>query len=96
MRAGARVQQGAIVGYVGSTGLSTGPHLHYGLKKNGAFVNPIAEHRNMPPGEPVPASSMKAFIEVRDRALAGLAEASANRDSEQAQSVSSTAGAAAE
>jgi murein DD-endopeptidase MepM/ murein hydrolase activator NlpD len=96
MRAGARVQQGDVVGYVGSTGLSTGPHLHYGLKKNGSFVNPIAEHRNMPPGEPVPASSMKAFIEVRDRALAGLAEATASQGSGQAQGGSPPAVAAAE
>jgi murein DD-endopeptidase MepM/ murein hydrolase activator NlpD len=73
IRAGMRVGQGDRVGFVGSTGLSTGPHLHYGLTKNGAFVNPVAEHRNMPPGEPVPAPSMAAFNEVRDRALAALA-----------------------
>jgi murein DD-endopeptidase MepM/ murein hydrolase activator NlpD len=79
IRAGMRIGQGDRVGFVGSTGLSTGPHLHYGLKKNGAFVNPIAEHRNMPPGEPVPASSMKAFIDVRDQRLAALAAANASR-----------------
>ena len=50
-----RVGQGDLVGRVGKTGLATGVHLHYGLKKNGRYVNPVIEHRNMPPGEPVPA-----------------------------------------
>ena len=82
IRTGMRVNQGDRVGFVGSTGLSTGPHLHYGLTKNGSFVNPVAEHRNMPPGEPVPASSMAAFNEVRDRALAALAASTASRRAE--------------
>jgi murein DD-endopeptidase MepM/ murein hydrolase activator NlpD len=72
IRAGVRVAQGQTIGRVGSTGLATGPHLHYGLKKNGAFVNPVVEHRNMPPGDPVPASAMAAFESVRDAALARL------------------------
>ncbi|MFV0623839.1 M23 family metallopeptidase [Sphingomonas sp. ac-8] len=40
VRAGQRVRQGSVIGYVGSTGMSTGPHLHYELWKNGAAVNP--------------------------------------------------------
>jgi len=77
IRVGVHVDQGQRVGFVGSSGLATGPHLHYGLTRNGTFVNPITEHRNMPPGEPVPASAMAAFNEVRDRALASLASATA-------------------
>lgn len=69
VRAGARLSQGDIVGRVGKTGLATGPHLHYGLKKNGRYVNPIIEHRNMPPGEPVPAAFVNVFASERDRYL---------------------------
>ena len=75
IRAGAHVDQNDVIGFVGSTGLSTGTHLHYGLTKNGAFVNPLVEHRNMPPGEPVAPSAMAAFNEVRDRALRDLGNA---------------------
>jgi murein DD-endopeptidase MepM/ murein hydrolase activator NlpD len=67
VRAGQRVGQGDLVGRVGMTGLATGVHLHYGLKKNGRYVNPVIEHRNMPPGEPVPAGLMNVFTTERDR-----------------------------
>ena len=78
VRAGARVEQGQTVGLVGATGLATGPHLHYGLTRNGVFVNPLREHMNQPPGEPVPPTAMAAFTAERDRALAQL-EASRHR-----------------
>jgi murein DD-endopeptidase MepM/ murein hydrolase activator NlpD len=72
IRAGGRVDQGQTVGLVGATGLATGPHLHYGLTRNGVFVNPLREHLNQPPGEPVPAIAMAAFNAERDRAVAQL------------------------
>ncbi|MEA1914097.1 MAG: peptidoglycan DD-metalloendopeptidase family protein [Campylobacterota bacterium] len=41
LRRGSYVKQGTIIGYVGSTGLSSGPHLHFGLYKNGRAINPL-------------------------------------------------------
>jgi murein DD-endopeptidase MepM/ murein hydrolase activator NlpD len=73
VRAGSHVRQGELVGRVGATGLATAPHLDYRLKKNGAFVNPIAAHRSMPPADPVPAAQMAAFVTARDTAMAALA-----------------------
>ena len=70
--AGGHIRQGELVGRVGATGLATGPHLDYRLKKNGAFVNPIAAHRSMPPADPVPAAQMAAFATARDAAMAAL------------------------
>ena len=76
MRAGQRVEQGDTIGFVGSSGLSTGPHLHYGLTRNGAFVNPLVEQRNLPPPAPLAPEAMAAFELARDAALVQLARAS--------------------
>jgi len=73
IKAGVQVEQGRMIGRVGSTGLATGPHLHYGLKQNGSWVNPLTAHRNMPPGDPVPEGDMEAFGLVRDEAMAFFA-----------------------
>jgi len=64
IRVGARVKQGQVIGYVGSTGLSTGPHLHYEMHKFGSFINPFNE--KFPSIEPVAENDMAAFELIRD------------------------------
>ena len=81
VRAGRRVGQGDLVGKVGTSGLSTGPHLDYRVKRNGGYVNPLQLHKTLPPGEPIPAASMAAFQAERDRLLALLAPRPAHLDS---------------
>jgi murein DD-endopeptidase MepM/ murein hydrolase activator NlpD len=72
IRPGAHVEQGALIGNVGATGVATGPHLDYRLKKNGVFVNPLTEHRKLPPGEPIPAAQLAAFRAQRDDTLRAM------------------------
>jgi murein DD-endopeptidase MepM/ murein hydrolase activator NlpD len=76
VRSGARVSQGDLVGRVGATGLATGPHLHYAVKRNGVNVNPVAVHRAMPPGDPIPSADLARFAEARDRAFSAITPSS--------------------
>lgn len=70
--AGARVEQGDEIGYVGMTGSATGPHLDYRIIKNGVYLNPLTAFRNMPSGDSVPANRLPEFSRVRDEALRQL------------------------
>jgi len=69
---GARVDQGALVGYVGMSGDATGPHLDYRIIKNGTYVNPLAETAKMPKGDPIAPSAHVAFDQTRDAVLTEL------------------------
>lgn len=72
-RVGDRVSQGQIIGFVGMTGLATGPHLHYELHRNGSPVDPL--NVDIPAGDPIPADAWVRWAqesEFRVQLLQGM------------------------
>ena len=60
LKKGDRVKQGQVIGYVGQTGLATGPHLHYEFRIHGKHVNPLSA--KLPVQDPIDKSKMKHFL----------------------------------
>jgi murein DD-endopeptidase MepM/ murein hydrolase activator NlpD len=67
---GDKVEQKQLIGYVGSTGLSTGPHVCFRVKKHGHYVDPM--RISSPAGAPVDGEELVVFQSVRDQLLADL------------------------
>ncbi len=70
IKVGTKVSQGQLIGYVGSTGTSTGPHLDYRIWKNGTPIDPLKVPQE--PAEPIAEAHKERFEAVRDRVVAEL------------------------
>ena len=71
VKSGARVDQGSVIGYVGATGLATGPHLHYEMRINDRPINPMSV--KVPPGTPISEGMLTVFQQFKDRMNSELA-----------------------
>ena len=71
MAKGVKIKQGDTIGYVGSTGLTTGPHLHYEMRLNNKFVNPLKTR--IPAGRPLPDTARGEFFQVMNTMTTMLA-----------------------
>ncbi|MDR1273863.1 MAG: peptidoglycan DD-metalloendopeptidase family protein [Odoribacteraceae bacterium] len=71
IKVGSRLTQGDVIGYVGSTGLATGPHLDFRVYKNGSPINPLA--MESPSKEPVAREEMERYLHLKDSIVDRLA-----------------------
>jgi murein DD-endopeptidase MepM/ murein hydrolase activator NlpD len=74
LRVGQAVSQKQLIGFVGMSGLATGPHLDFRIQKNGRFFDPLSVKLDM--GEPISARAFARFNQVKDMRMSELREAS--------------------
>lgn len=70
IRTGVNVKQGQIIGYIGTTGLSTGPHLHYEFQVNGRHVDPLSQ--KLPMADPIPKGEKQRFMQLSKPLMARM------------------------
>lgn len=70
VRTGGSVKQGQIIGYIGTTGLSTGPHLHYEFQVNGTHVDPLSQ--KLPMSDPIARQEKQRFLQMSKPLMARM------------------------
>ena len=70
IKTGGTVKQGQIIGYIGTTGLSTGPHLHYEFQVNGQHVDPLGV--KLPMADPLASAEKKRFLQMSKPLMARM------------------------
>lgn len=70
IRTGSSVRQGQIIGYIGTTGLSTGPHLHYEFQVNGRHVDPLSQ--KLPMADPIVRNEKQRFLQLSKPLMARM------------------------
>jgi len=70
IKTGSSVKQGQIIGYIGTTGLSTGPHLHYEFQVNGVHVDPLSQ--KVPMSDPIAKAERQRFLQQSQPLIARM------------------------
>jgi len=70
IKTGSNVKQGQIIGYIGTTGLSTGPHLHYEFQVNGVHVDPLSQ--KVPMADPIAKAERQRFMQQSQPLIARM------------------------
>lgn len=70
MTTGKAVKQGQVIGYIGTSGLATGPHVHYEVRINGKFYNPMTV--KLPDAQPIPRADRSRFMVLANQEMAAL------------------------